>query len=64
MAQQTGTPGGIGKLHCYSYITACTVFPKEMVYISTLVIFFVLCSDVFSFLYSNDMSVNKLQYKQ
>ena len=30
VAQQTGTSGGVGRLHCYSYSNACTVYPKEV----------------------------------
>ena len=30
VAQQTGTSGGVGRLHCNSYSNACTVYPKDI----------------------------------
>ena len=70
VAQQTGTSGGVGRLHCNSYSTACTVFPYRRlsyVHISTFVfLFFSLCYAVLSFPFCITVtwSVNKLQYKQ
>ena len=44
VAQQTGTSGGVGRLHCNSYSNAFTVFPKEIVLCSHFYFCFFLCA--------------------
>lgn len=53
-------PGGVGRLHCNSYSTACALRRLSYVPISTFV-FFMLWSAVFSFPVPIGWSVNKLQ---
>lgn len=60
-----GTSAGGGKLHCHFYSPACTVFTQEgdspiftfllCFVVVAVVVVFVLCSDVSSFLYHNHM---------
>lgn len=66
VVDEKGT-SGVARLHCTSYSSACTVFPKVIVMFTFfLLLFFSLCYTVLSFPFCIAMTwpLNKLQYKQ